>query len=973
MADTFDPYYKWLAIPPKDQPPNHYRLLGVELFEHDLDVIESAADQRMAHVRSFQSGQNSALSQKILNELAAARVCLLNPQRKEKYDAELRATRDDQPPKPSPDALPEPVSIETGRAATAARRRRIEFPIWFLPAAIAVMVVLLAGLTTIVLRRGRAKVNGGADAVKSAPPDAAKSKIASGGKRSAVKPPANDGKFLDVVLSPGVSLRLVRIDGSADGRVRPFYLGETEVTEAQWSAVTGGPATTSRLPKVAITVGQCREFCQQLNWLPSAVSGRLRLPSRDEFIYALGDLSEYDLDRAWCRENSPEQVREVGGRKANARGLFDLLGNVWEFAADGRFYGLSSWDSLNQRYLAYSSIPLPSWWSGAAADWQGGNLGFRVAAGEASGGTTDTPPRRNGNRPVREPPTDEDQASVLTRIFAEPLTLPDLPGVKAEQIVIWNQHHGAANDRGTLKYNVRLFSQATEVWKDEGVALPWSPNRDMLGLESPPAVRFDRLRVEVTEYQAEGGGLGEIEVYRGPTNLARGCPAATAAIDPQFPPTAVTDGMIESAAQGGGYWLSPPKSPGWVEIDLAFAEPRACDGIVADRVVVWNQHNGASGDRGTTACHLSLVSNGKEVWRRENLKLDWHADQTDQTEIELPDVPFDRLRVEVASWRGIGGGLGEVEVWRRERNLARDCPVEASGSHIERCRAQNVTDGLTAATESGGGYWLLPDGEPGWVEIDLSPNDRAIGEANGRLGAYRVVAEDDWPLGLQWLARANDAELRLLARRDLGDPSDARELAALGDGWWEIAEQIPGEPRRRLQARALYRYARALAGLPSHERPRLRARMAEALPDLPERNDLYFHEETDAQLVEGPGYGLRDRQVVVGGEASPYGLWMHPPGHDAARAHFALGGRYHRLHGAAGINSTALGPPVSPVTFRISGDGRVLWTSQPLAERGASEEFDVDVSGVESLELSTTVDGPPNWCHAVWIEPKVEE
>ena len=52
MAHSFDPYHQWLGISPKDQPPNHYRLLGVDLFESDLDVISNAADQRMAHVRS---------------------------------------------------------------------------------------------------------------------------------------------------------------------------------------------------------------------------------------------------------------------------------------------------------------------------------------------------------------------------------------------------------------------------------------------------------------------------------------------------------------------------------------------------------------------------------------------------------------------------------------------------------------------------------------------------------------------------------------------------------------------------------------------------------------------------------------------------------------------------------------------------------------------------------------------------------
>lgn len=90
MAE-FDPYYKWLGILPKDQPANHYRLLGIERFEGDADVIEAAADQRMAHVRTYQTGQNSALSQKILNELSAAKLCLLDADKKADYDAKLRA------------------------------------------------------------------------------------------------------------------------------------------------------------------------------------------------------------------------------------------------------------------------------------------------------------------------------------------------------------------------------------------------------------------------------------------------------------------------------------------------------------------------------------------------------------------------------------------------------------------------------------------------------------------------------------------------------------------------------------------------------------------------------------------------------------------------------------------------------------------------------------------------------------------
>jgi hypothetical protein len=87
----FDAYHKWLGIPPKDQPPNHDRLLAIDLFESDPDVIRDAAEQRMAHVRNYQLGQHMALSQQILNELATARVCLLNPEKKAAYDQQLQA------------------------------------------------------------------------------------------------------------------------------------------------------------------------------------------------------------------------------------------------------------------------------------------------------------------------------------------------------------------------------------------------------------------------------------------------------------------------------------------------------------------------------------------------------------------------------------------------------------------------------------------------------------------------------------------------------------------------------------------------------------------------------------------------------------------------------------------------------------------------------------------------------------------
>ncbi len=90
MANGFDGYYKWLGIPPSEQPPNHYRLLGLGIFESDPDVIQAAADRQMAHLQTYKNGPQAELSQKLLNEVATAKLCLLKPAKKTSYDEQLR-------------------------------------------------------------------------------------------------------------------------------------------------------------------------------------------------------------------------------------------------------------------------------------------------------------------------------------------------------------------------------------------------------------------------------------------------------------------------------------------------------------------------------------------------------------------------------------------------------------------------------------------------------------------------------------------------------------------------------------------------------------------------------------------------------------------------------------------------------------------------------------------------------------------
>ena len=161
MDESFDPYKKWLGIAPKDQPPNHYRLLGVDLFELDPDVISNAADQRMVHMRTFQQGRHATLSQGILNELATARHCLLSENARAEYDIHLRAELDSKLAKPpvritttSDGTSPQPDQPSPASSGSAFEsmpvRQQSKKPLFIALASIALLLVV-GGVTSTVL------------------------------------------------------------------------------------------------------------------------------------------------------------------------------------------------------------------------------------------------------------------------------------------------------------------------------------------------------------------------------------------------------------------------------------------------------------------------------------------------------------------------------------------------------------------------------------------------------------------------------------------------------------------------------------------------------------------------------------------------------------------------------------------------------------------------------------------------------
>lgn len=90
MSAPRDPYHVWLGLPPGQQPPNYYRLLGLREFENRPEVIDAAAERQTARLLTVPPEARGPEVQKLLAEIASARLCLLQPARKLAYDEALR-------------------------------------------------------------------------------------------------------------------------------------------------------------------------------------------------------------------------------------------------------------------------------------------------------------------------------------------------------------------------------------------------------------------------------------------------------------------------------------------------------------------------------------------------------------------------------------------------------------------------------------------------------------------------------------------------------------------------------------------------------------------------------------------------------------------------------------------------------------------------------------------------------------------
>ncbi|MDP7530588.1 MAG: SUMF1/EgtB/PvdO family nonheme iron enzyme [Candidatus Scalindua sp.] len=128
--------------------------------------------------------------------------------------------------------------------------------------------------------------------------------------------------------------------------VDDFYLGKTEVTQKQWTDIMGYNPSRFKggdSPVERVSWNSVQDFIKKLN---KSTGMNYRLPTEAEWEYAArngggkekwaGADEESELDEyAWYYRNSAKDgTHAVAGKKPNGLGLYDMMGNVWEWCSD---------------------------------------------------------------------------------------------------------------------------------------------------------------------------------------------------------------------------------------------------------------------------------------------------------------------------------------------------------------------------------------------------------------------------------------------------------------------------------------------------------------------------------------------------------------------------------------------------------------------------------------------------------------
>jgi formylglycine-generating enzyme required for sulfatase activity len=239
----------------------------------------------------------------------------------------------------------------------------------------------------------------------------------------------DNGLKMKMVWCPPGTFTMGWITGAAgrvngDNRVevtltRGFWLGRTEVTQAQWESVMKSRPWQGRdftregaeNPAAYVDWNDAADFCRKFtelerqgvrlsaDWeyvLPTSAQWERACRAGTTTMFSFGDDESKLGEYAWFSENTISEgqwAREVGQKKPNGWGIFDMHGNVWEWCRDfahgnppgGRDPGLFNDDKTKERvfrggsYLSGAEMCRSTHHYSGRPSYRHSDVGFRVA------------------------------------------------------------------------------------------------------------------------------------------------------------------------------------------------------------------------------------------------------------------------------------------------------------------------------------------------------------------------------------------------------------------------------------------------------------------------------------------------------------------------------------------------------------------------------------------------------------------
>ncbi|MBI3444376.1 MAG: SUMF1/EgtB/PvdO family nonheme iron enzyme [Magnetospirillum sp.] len=139
---------------------------------------------------------------------------------------------------------------------------------------------------------------------------------------------------------------------------KPYAIGRFEVTQAEWEALMGSnPSLTKGAtnPVEHVTWREAREYAKRLKEktgkpyrLPTDAEWELAARAGSDATYPFGEDPKQLAAHAWYMANSGDKTHPVGQLKANAFGVSDMIGNVWEWTGD--CYGASFTKNVEKKF-----------------------------------------------------------------------------------------------------------------------------------------------------------------------------------------------------------------------------------------------------------------------------------------------------------------------------------------------------------------------------------------------------------------------------------------------------------------------------------------------------------------------------------------------------------------------------------------------------------------------------------------------